>query len=122
MRAYKPEDYHMIYSWCMIRDMNLPPKWILPETGIIVDYVAVGFLILTNNKCGILDFFIGNPLSDKKERDQALDGITTNLIELSIDMGIKMLVCNSQHPAIKDRAMKHGFNFIGNYACFEKGL
>lgn len=122
MRPYKSEDYHMIYNWCMVRDMSVPPKWMLPETGIIVDYVAVGFLILTNNRCGILDYFIGNPLSDKQERHKALDGITANLIELSIDMDIKMLVCNSQHPAIKDLAIRHGFNFIGNYACFEKGL
>ena len=122
MEPYKSEHYHQIYNWCMVRDMVVPPRWILPETGIIVPYVAVGFLILTNTKCGILDFFISNPLSDKKERDQALDLITINLIELSIDMDLKMIACNSQHPAIKERALKHGFNFLGNYSSFEKGL
>jgi len=122
MRLYKSSDYATIQEWAFIRDMNPPPKWSLPETGIISDDVAVGFLILTNNHCGILDFFISNPTSYKHVRSWALDQITSKLIQLAKEMKVKKLLCDTQHPAIKERAIKHGFNSLGLYECFEKGL
>lgn len=122
MRLYSPSDYETILEWSFVRDMNPPPKWSVPETGIVVEGIAMGFLILTNNRCGILDFFISNPTSDKNIRSRALDEITSKLIELAEDMHVKTLLCNSQHPAIKARAIKHGFNSLGLFECFEKGI
>lgn len=122
MRTYQPSDYKDILEWCFIRDINEPPQWALPKSGVIVDGIAVGFLILTNNHCGIIEYFISNPVSDKRERDKALDDIVVALLDIAKQMNVKMVTCNSQHPAIKDRAIKHGFNLLGNYTCFEKGI
>ena len=122
MRLYDKADYDKIIEWCFIRDINPPAQWSLPETGIIVDDVAVGFLITTSNSCGLIDFYISNPTASKKERDIALDGITISLINLAENLGVKKIFCNTQHPAISDRAIKHGFNSLGKFTCFEKGL
>jgi len=122
MRTYQPSDYETILEWSFVRDMNPPPKWSIPETGIVVPGIAMGFLILTNNRCAILDFYLSNPVSDKRIRDKALDDITSKLIELAEDMHVKMILCNSQHPAVKERARKHGFNSLGLFECFEKGI
>lgn len=122
MRPYREEDYDQVVRWCLERDIPVPPAWSLPESGVIIDRVAVGFLILTNNQIGIFDFFISNPLSSKQDRDRALDEIVLNFIELSSDLGLKALKCTSQHPLIMERALKHGFSLIGEFSSFFKEL
>lgn len=122
MRVYENADYSQVSKWCFLRDISAPPKWSIPETGLIVDDVAVAFLIVTNNHIGILDFFISNPLSDKHMRNRALERMSIALIELAADMHLKQILCNSQHPAMKERAIRHGFDFVGEFSCFQKGL
>lgn len=122
MRDYQPSDYDSILEWCFIRDFDTPPKWSLPATGVIVPGIAVGFLVLTNNRMAWLEFYISNPLAAKSDRDKALDEITVELIEMAKDMHVKVLMCNSQHTGIMARAIKHGFSSLGNYASFSKGL
>lgn len=121
MRLYQDSDYNMILEWCFIRGIRHPEKWQLPETGIVVDDIAVGFLVLTNNHCAILDFYFSSPLSDKKLRDGALDELTEELLELAARNGVKKVFCGSDKDPIKKRAIKHGFDFLGSFSFFEKG-
>lgn len=122
MRPYREEDHDQIIRWCLERDIPIPHRWALPESGVIIDRVAVGFLILTNNHVGIFDFFITNPLASKQARDKALDEIVLNFIELATDLGLRALHCDSQHPAIKERAIKHGFISLGDFTSFHREL
>lgn len=122
MRIYEKADYDMISKWCIARDMKIPPAWSFPETGLIVDDVACGFLVISNNHCGWLDFYMSNPRSSKEIRNHSLDKITSNLIDLAKGMAIKMIFCNTQNPSIIDRALKHGFKSQGKFDCFERGL
>lgn len=123
LKAYDSSlHFGQLVRWYAIRDQDCPPEWSIPDTGVIVEGVAAGFFILMSNNCGMFDFFISNPLSDKRERDKALDKIVTELIEIARDVNCRAILCNSEHPAIKARAMKHGFNFIGDFSCFSREI
>lgn len=122
MRAYSTGDYSTIAHWCALRDISPPDSWMIPETGYIVDDVAAGFLLIMNNNVGKLEFFISNPNSDKKERDEALDEITTELIETARDVGIKLLTAATQNEAIKKRALFHDFQYQGEFSVFRLEL
>jgi hypothetical protein len=122
MRLYSKYDYDVIAKWCRIRDIPVPSEDILPETGIIIENVAVGFLILTNNNCAIIDFYISNPFSSKKDRKDAFDLIDNLLVELAYEAGAKKIICSTQHPNIEQRAINHGFKYLGKFSFFEKGI
>jgi hypothetical protein len=122
MRTYADKDYQMISHWCALRDMAPPPEWSLPDLGLIVDDVACGFLILTNNNCAFLDFYISNPNSEKKIRDDALDSITEELVGLSKDLKIKLLMANSRSFPIIERAKRFDFETVGEMTHFRKVL
>lgn len=122
MRTYNSEDYQMISSWCGARDLAPPPEWSIPQTGILLEDVAAGFLIYTSNSCGILDFYISNPLADRRERTRAFDAITKRLMYIAKESGIKVLLANTKHQAIKKLAQKHGFDLLGDFTHFKKEL
>jgi hypothetical protein len=122
MRTYERADYKTLAHWCARRDIEAPPEWVFPATGYIVDEIAAGFLVFMNNEMAMIDFFISNPLSDKKERDKALDKISKALIARAKDAGIKMLICTTQKEAVKKRALFHDFKYQGEFSAFRLEL
>ena len=122
MRAITQADFQILNHWCSLRDLPPLDQDVLPDTGFIVDEIAAGFLIAMNNNMGILDFYVSNPHSDKKERDVALDEITKELIATAKDVGMKRLICTTKNDAISKRAMFHGFEYMGQFASFRLEL
>jgi hypothetical protein len=122
MRTVEKSDHETLQKWCSMRDMPPLNEELIPDTGFIVDDVAAGFLICMNNNMGMIDFYISNPYSDKKERDKVLDEITLELILTAKDVGMKQLICTTQNEAIKKRAMFHGFQFEGEFSAFKMEL
>ena len=122
IRIYEEKDYKTIAHWMSLRDRAPMPEWSIPPSGFIVDDVAAGFLTLTNNYVGILDFYISNPFSSSRERNQALDFITKELIEFAKVMGCKMITCSSQVNSIQSRALKHGFKKDGDFIFYSRSV
>ena len=122
MKVYQEKDYKTISHWCALRDMEPPPEWSLPELGVMVENIAVGFLILTNNNCAFLDFYISNPMSDKTMRSRALDQITEALIDTAKDLRVKLVMCNTASFPVKERARRHDFESVGEMTHFRKVL
>ena len=104
--------------WCALRDSASSPEWSVPDTGFIVEDVAMGFFILLSNNCGFLDFYVTNPQASKTERAEALRRITLELIETAKEIGIQMLMCNTQSESIKNLAKEFGFKSDGEFSCF----
>lgn len=102
--------------------MAPPPAWALPHTGFIVENIACGFLVLTNNSCGILDFYLSNPTADKFERDETLREITTELMDSAGEFGVKMIMFNTQHKSIEKLGLEKGFKADGLFSCFSKEI
>lgn len=118
MKAYCNYHYEMISKWCSLRDKPAPPEWAVPDSGLIIEGVACGFVILLSNGCGMLDFYISNPHADRESRRKALREITSELIEVAKELGVKMLLCNTQSESIKNLAFETGFRLDGDFTCF----
>lgn len=110
--------YRMLCAWWESRGLPIIPIDMLPTYGLIVDQIAAGFLIVTDCNLGFLEFYITNPESDKSKRDIAIDKITSALIRYGQAVGISNFKCDTQIPAIRDRAEKFGFKFIGQFSNY----
>jgi hypothetical protein len=115
---YKDEHYPEIVEWLKARRMPVIEQSELSFHGFIEPGVACGFLINTDTKTTIIDFFISNPKAYKSERDQALDAIAQELIRFARVMGYKKVICRSQLDTIKDRAKRLGFTDLGEFRTF----
>lgn len=122
MRCYQASDYNQVYEWCRARGIRPIPAWSLPPTGFIVDNVAVGFLIMTDNECGILDFFLTSPKALAVDRAKSLEMITKELISCAKDCSIRMILCDSKVKSIQKLADKLGFKSLGKSEFFSKEL
>lgn len=121
-RRFKKSDLNQVQEWAKARGAGEMDESLLSSTGMIVDGVAAGFLYLTNSRAAIIDGYISNPNSLKLERDQALNAITKGLLELARACGAKFIKCDSQLPAIQQRALANGFKSVGIYAVFTQEL
>jgi hypothetical protein len=115
MRFFKKNDYEEYVSWFKDRNMSAPLFKFLPPTGIIVDQVAAGFMIETDSRFVILDFFATNKNSDLGKRKEALDEIMKALVELARSENYDFIMCNSKIKRTNDLALSHGFTGIGMY-------
>lgn len=122
MREYQEKDYQELCSWFSQRDMPSPPAWSIPPTGFFVENVAAGFLIMCSNGCAVLDFYISNPHSQLGERKIAFEMITDELIAAAKEVGVRILLCNTQTESIKRLALKVGFKSDGYFESFNMEL
>lgn len=122
MRKFMKHDYITVCNWMVKREMKPPPYHTLPPTGLILDSVACGFMIKTDNGVGILDFFISNPEAPKSMRYAALDEIASCLIERAKRDGIKQLKCDTSIESIYRLAIKHEFHAVGSFKSMVRGL
>lgn len=122
MRKYLDHDYLHMCDWYIARNLKCPTPVLLPETGLIINDTAAGFLIKTDARVGILDFFISNPNKDKYVRQNALDEIAHALIMTAKNFECIQVVCNTKFGNIKEMANRHGFNYLGEYSAFCKEI
>lgn len=118
MVEYNDSNYAEIKEWYESWLLGVPPKDSLPEYGLIIPAVAAGFLITTNCKLGILEFFISNPRVSNYERHLALDQIVPALIQHGMDIGLKYFKCDTQISSLRIRAERIGFDYIGEFSTF----
>lgn len=118
VKRFMNEDYPSLCEWYIAKGMNPPLLDDLPTYGLIEPGVAAGFMILTDARVGFLEYYISSPGSTKNTRDKALDEITVKLIDYGKKYGLKYFKADTQLVSIGQRAMKHGFEFIGKYASY----
>jgi len=118
MRPYGAADYESISQWCSLRDQAPPLEKYMPDTGLIIDDIACGFLIVTSNGCGILDFYITNPHADRDDRKRALFEITEELLEVARDSNLNMILADTKSGSIERLALKMGFKELGEFKSF----
>lgn len=122
MRLYESDDYPAIKYWFSQRGLQAPSPSSLPKLGVIVDHMAAGFLIQTDTSMAIIDFYISNPDVEAHRRDHALDQITEALLKHAKRLGFKSVKSTTYLDAIAKRAKDHGFNEIGMFRTFVKGV
>ncbi len=122
VRPYSPEQYCLIEYWHTLRGIGCPPKAALPRVGVIANNLAAGFLYQTDSCFAIIDGYIANPVSDKAERDAALDAVTLALLEKAKELGFTHVKCETKLPSIGARATRLGFTCAGTFTYFVREL
>ena len=118
VREFDEDDFDAFIEWHHQRGIRAVALDALPSYGLVVENIAMGFLVSTDTEMAILDFFITNPETSKVVRDQALDEIVMGLLRYGDEQGFTTFKCDTQLTAIADRANKFGFQFIGDYSNF----
>jgi hypothetical protein len=72
VRIISNKDYHLVASWYSEQRWESSPELVLPDTGILVDNVAVCWLYLTNSNLAVIAYIAGNP---RLNRRAVFDGI-----------------------------------------------
>lgn len=109
MRLYKDEDYPTLKKWLGDRNLGDIPKDYLPEVGLIVPGLAVGFLLTTDTPLAFLEYFVSNPLANQDDRQEAIYQIAKELIEYAKHIGVEIVQMNSTAKTIIDQAVNLGF-------------
>lgn len=122
IRPWSSSDYGNYCQWFILRALKPPPAEALPATGFIVDNVAAGFLIKTDCKVAIIEHVATNPKSDGQDREKALNEIFNELQFVAKKSGFKYLFGNTLFKEIADRGERYGFQNIGKYDNFMKGI
>ena len=118
MRRYEPSDYSDLEEWIKKRGMLLASKMELPEIGIIEPGIGCGFLVQTDIKTAILDFFFSNPEASRKRRHDALFEIGQGLIQEARWLDYKRVSCSSRFVITQDLARSLGFRELGEFTDF----
>lgn len=122
VRRFEQKDYLEIMSWLECRKMPLISSKYLPDIGFIVDGTACGFLIETNCRFGILDFFISNKEAPKSEVKKAIIEILYSLTKEAHNMKIEMLKGDTKFESLKEIGLNFGFKSLGMTENFYKEL
>lgn len=123
IRPYQESDYPIVVEW--LNKHGMPPKngkIDFPEIGYIDPEVGVGFLIKTELKSAIIDFFISNPDSNRRNRSRTMDNITSRLIQHARWLKLKSITCTTNVESNKKRAERYGFKPVGEFTNFCKEL
>lgn len=113
VERFKFKHLAIIAHWLKERELN--PHLIdeLPDVGFVVsegeEIIAAGFIRQTEGDYALVDSYITNKNSPPVQRDQALDLITKELINISKSLGFKTLVATSIDQNTIDRSLRHGF-------------
>jgi hypothetical protein len=121
-RRYDLDDYENLQKMFESHGLNCPDPKLLPKIGFIERDVAAGFLYLTDSAIGIIDFFVTMKHSGIVAKNDALDEIVTRLLRAAKAASCELVKCDTDIYAIKERAIKHGFENIGSFQVFVRGL
>jgi hypothetical protein len=120
-RAFTREDLPTINAWLAARDLAHLQPGMIPETGFIVEGVAVGFLYDTDSQVGFMENFISNPASSAVKVSEAINAIVDRLLQASQVLGIRYMVVMTKKPGVIKRARRWGFGVKpGPWAILQK--
>lgn len=107
---FERSDLDEINSWYRERSCDQQSHGDLPDIGYIVHGVAAGFLYKTDsNKC-MIESMITNPAASKKDRHDALDAITVEILSHAKLCGFKQIFGLTKCNMLTNGAQNvHGF-------------
>lgn len=113
IKPYNKSQYAILDSWWKAHNWPSITESLLPSIGFIVwqgiQPLTAGFLYTTNSKFGVVEWVISNPLSDRIERDAALDLLIDQLIKTASELNIDTLFTTTKHAKLIERYKSHEF-------------
>lgn len=98
-----------VEAWGAKHRFPLPSKDFLPETGILVEDIAAGFIYLSNSKISWIEWVFSNPEKSVEERREALDFLMDTLEKIGIAHGMKAIFSSAAVGAYKSILERNGY-------------
>jgi hypothetical protein len=99
----------MVNKWAEKHSFPLPPKEYLPETGLIVEDTAAGFVYLSNSNLAWVEWIFSNPEKSPEERQESIDSLMSTLEKIAIAHGAKALFSSSGSEGYRKVLERNGF-------------
>jgi hypothetical protein len=104
IRPWEPErDMPMLGGWLRARGQAVSAGWreLYPETGFVVDDVAIGFLYRTDAAhVGWLDGVVTDPYTTREQRAQALGELIPALYAEADRQGLRLVFATTAAPSL----------------------
>lgn len=122
IRAYTPADVETIRSWLVLRGLKPKHELKFPPIGLIVDDVAAGFLVKTDARYAMLEYFVCNPYASREDKNNAFHEIIRNLtLEAKRSGYDDLLGITSNHTLIKI-TLENGFTQAADLTVVRKEI
>lgn len=124
MRPYTKEDYPVLCSWLEARGLPPVPEELLPETGLVEEGLAMGFVYLSP-VLALVDCFATDPSALPAARSAALERVCLGLFDLARERGCRLVVGQSRlspTQLLGGRLSRAGVRDLGPHTVFALDL
>src|SRR5262245_35083652 len=109
VERYDPARHYTDFCDWYRRHTPPPPPEFLPKVGFVSPGVAMAFLYQTDSKLAYFEGMVANPKTTVEQRSNGLDEVAVALIAEARKLGFKVLVGQTDIPAVVERALRFGF-------------
>ena len=115
IRDITKEDYKVIDSWYLERNISVPALKFLPESGLgglILEKekpIAAAYVYTTNSKLGYIDFLISDPNYKEEDRYDIILELFKELTQKAYDLGCEMVWAQSSIKGVTKRCQEIGW-------------
>ena len=101
--------YPAFCKWTRFYELNPLPLQFLPQSGFVVEGVAMGFMYRTDSKMALIENLSANPMIPRQTATRGLDAVVTAIAEEGRALGFEVLIGYTNVEAVIQRALRHGF-------------
>ena len=115
IRDITKEDYKVIDSWYLERNLPQPDSKFLPENGLgglILEKekpIAAAYVYTTNSKLGYIDILISDPNYKEEDRYDIILELFKELTQKAYDLGCEMVWAQSSIEGVTKRCQEIGW-------------
>lgn len=121
VKRYNPFlHFEKLQGWLPAFNIPVPNPDSLPEFGLIVDDIAIAFLVRTDCSQAYIDFVITDPRSEKLKRDRALKTLFLELETQAKREGFEVVTTLVNLPSHIERVKRLGYQAHGDFTLFRK--
>ncbi len=101
--------YATFCEWTLYYGIPALPIQFLPQSGFVIDDVAMGFMYRTDSKLAWIENLAANPTLPRETRTLGLDAVVAAIVDEGRALGFEVLIGYTNVGAVIERAVRHGF-------------
>ena len=110
VERFQPDLHYATFcAWTRWYEMTPLPIQFLPQSGFVVDGIAMGFMYRTDSKMALIENLAANPMVARETVTLGLDAVVSAIADEGRSLGFEVLIGYTNVKAIIERALRHGF-------------
>lgn len=104
--------YDMLKKWYADHGQAILDKNLIPKIGLIMDGIVAGFLYQTDTKLAIIENYVSDKNSTKKQREEAIIALTQGLYEIAKQLGCTTVISFTNNKGLLEKQKDLGYEII----------